>query len=314
MINPELPVNFTCQTTLNKQINFSGISLHKGVISNMKIKPSKANTGIVFRRTDKNYKQNVINAHFLNVSDTLLCTKLTNEHTLSISTVEHLMAALIGFGVDNVIVEVDCPELPVLDGSSSQFIRSFKKVGLKKLNENRKVINVLKKVSVFGKDRSISIEPNNGLTIEMEINHDCKLIKSQRFIYKLENSSFEDQLMNARTYGFKEHASMLIKQGLALGASENNALVFDGDTVSNEEGLRYYNEPVRHKILDCMGDIFMAGFRINGKVIAYKSGHELNNKLMRTLFSDNKNWNISSYKPSGIFTFENPLEPMAAIA
>ena len=314
MINPELPVNFTCQTTLNKQINFSGISLHKGVISNMKIKPSKANTGIVFRRTDKNYKQNVINAHFLNVSDTLLCTKLTNEHTLSISTVEHLMAALIGFGVDNVIVEVDCPELPILDGSSSQYIRSFKKVGLKKLNENRKVINVLKKVSVFGKDRSISIEPNNGLTIEMEINHDCKLIKSQRFIYKLENSSFEDQLMNARTYGFKEHASMLIKQGLALGASENNALVFDGDTVSNEKGLRYYNEPVRHKILDCMGDIFMAGFRINGKVIAYKSGHELNNKLMRTLFSDNKNWNISSYKSSGIFAFENPLEPMAAIA
>ena len=314
MINSKLPVNFTCQTTLNKQINFSGISLHKGVISNMKIKPSKANTGIVFRRTDKNYKQNVINAHFLNVSDTLLCTKLTNEHTLSISTVEHLMAALIGFGVDNVIVEVDCPELPILDGSSSQYIRSFKKVGLKKLNENRKVINVLKKVSVFGKDRSISIEPNNGLTIEMEINHDCKLIKSQRFLYKLENSSFEDQLMNARTYGFKEQASMLIKQGLALGASENNALVFDGDNVSNAEGLRYYNEPVRHKILDCIGDIYMAGFRINGKVIAYKSGHELNNKLMHTLFSDNKNWSISPYKSSETFNFENSLEPMTAIA
>jgi len=314
MINSELPVNFTCQTTLNKQINFSGISLHKGVISNMTIKPSKVNTGIVFQRIDKNYKQNVINAHFLKVSDTLMCTKLTNEHSISISTVEHLMAAFIGFGVDNVIVEVDCPELPILDGSSSQFIKAFKKVGLKKLNGNRKVINVLKKVSVNEKDRSISIEPNDGLTIEMEINHDCKLIKSQRFLYKLEDSSFENQLMNARTYGFKEQASMLIKQGLALGASENNALVFDGDNVSNEEGLRYYNEPVRHKILDCMGDIFMAGFRINGKVIAYKSGHELNNKLMHTLFSDNKNWSISPYRSSEIFNFENPLEPMAAIA
>ena len=156
MINPELPINFTFQTTLNKQISFSGISLHRGIISNMTIKPSKVNTGIVFRRIDKNYKLNNIKAHFLNVSDTLMCTKMTNEHNLSISTVEHLMAALIGFGIDNAIVEVDCPELPILDGSSSQFITAFKNVGLKKLNENRKVINVLKTVSVLEKDRSIS--------------------------------------------------------------------------------------------------------------------------------------------------------------
>ena len=114
MIDARLPVNFTCQTTLNKQINFSGISLHKGVISNMTIKPSKVDMGIVFRRIDKNYKKNVINAHFSNVSDTLMCTKLTNEYNLSISTVEHLMAALIGFGIDNVMIEVDCPELPIL--------------------------------------------------------------------------------------------------------------------------------------------------------------------------------------------------------
>ena len=148
----------------------------------------------------------------------------------------------------------------------------------------------------------------------MEISHNCKLINSQSFSFDLEGSAFEDQLMYARTYGFKEHASMLIKKGLALGASENNALVFNGDRVLNNDGLRYFNEPVRHKILDCLGDFFMAGYRINGKINAYKSGHELNNKLIHALFTENENWELETIDSKNIISNNNQSEKMAAIA
>ena len=307
------PVDYTYQTTLNNILTFSGITLHKGIISNLKIKPSQEDTGISFIRTDAK-SQNIVKAHYLNVAETNLCTKLSNNKGISISTVEHLMAAFIGFGVDNAIVEVDGPELPILDGSSAPFVNAFKDVGIKKLNQKRKVINVLRKVSIIEKDRYIILEPNNFLSINMEINHNCKLIDSQSFSFDLEGSSFEDYLKNARTYGFKEHASMLIKKGLALGASENNALVFNGDKVLNNDGLRYFNEPVRHKILDCLGDLFMAGYRINGKINAYKSGHELNNKLIHALFNENENWELKTLDSENIITNVNQSERIAAIA
>ena len=313
MKNLDYPVDYIYQTTLNNSFTFSGITLHKGIISKIKIRPSQGDTGISFIRTDaKNH--NIIKAHYLNVSETNLCTKLSNNNGISVSTVEHLMAAFIGFGIDNAIVEVDGPELPILDGSSAPFINAFKDIGIRKLAQKRKVINVLKKVSIIEKDRFITLEPNNFLSVNMEINHNCKLINSQIFLYDLEGSSFEDQLMNARTYGFKEHASMLIKKGLALGASENNALVFNGDTVLNNDGLRYFNEPVRHKILDCLGDLFMAGFRINGKINAYKSGHELNNRLIHALFTKNENWELKTIDSEKIISQNNQSEKIAAIA
>ena len=313
MKKPINPVDYTYQTTLNNILTFSGITLHKGIISNLKIKPSQEDTGISFIRTDAK-SQNIVKAHYLNVAETNLCTKLSNNKGISISTVEHLMAAFMGFGVDNAIVEVDGPELPILDGSSAPFVNAFKDTGIKKLSQKRKVINVLRKVSIIEKDRYIILEPNNFLSINMEINHNCKLIDSQSFSFDLEGSSFEDHLMNARTYGFKEHASMLIKKGLALGASENNALVFNGDKVLNNDGLRYFNEPVRHKILDCLGDLFMAGYRINGKISAYKSGHELNNKLIHALFTENKNWELKTLDSENIITDVNQSERIAAIA
>ena len=313
MKNPINPVDYTYQTTLNNILTFSGITLHKGIISNLKIKPSQEDTGISFIRTDAK-SQNIVKAHYLNVAETNLCTKLSNNKGISISTVEHLMAAFIGFGVDNAIVEVDGPELPILDGSSAPFVNAFKDVGIKKLNQKRKVINVLRKVSIIEKNRYIILEPNNFLSINMEINHNCKLINSQSFSFDLEGSSFEDHLKNARTYGFKEHASMLIKKGLALGASENNALVFNGDKVLNNDGLRYFNEPVRHKILDCLGDLFMAGYRINGKINAYKSGHELNNKLIHALFNENENWELKTLDSENVITNVNQSERIAALA
>ena len=307
------PINSKFQTTLKKNIQFTGITLHKGIIANITIKPSEADTGITFVRNDKK-KNNIIKAEYSNVSNTILCTKLSNIYNNSISTVEHLMAAFLGFGIDNACVEVDGPEIPILDGSSAPFIDSFKRVGVKALSQERKVINVLKKVSVIEQHRSITIEPNNILSIEMEINHDCKLINSQNYLFNLNSNSFEEELMYARTYGFKEQASMLIKKGLALGASETNALVFDGDNVLNHDGLRYYNEPVRHKILDCLGDFFIAGHRINGKVNAFKSGHELNNKLMRLLFSSKENWELTSFNSDQFVDCENSSESLAAIA
>ena len=306
-------INSRFQTTLKKNIQFSGITLHKGIIVNITIKPSEADTGITFVRIDKK-KNNIIKAKYSNVSNTLLCTKLSNTYNNSISTVEHLMAAFLGFGIDNACIEVDGPEIPILDGSSAPFIHSLKKVGFKTLPQERKVINVLKKVSVIEKHRSITLEPNNFLSIEMEINHNCKLINSQNYSFNLNSNAFEEELMYARTYGFKEQASMLIKKGLALGASETNALVFDGDSVLNQDGLRYYNEPVRHKILDCLGDFFIAGYRINGKVNAFKSGHELNNKLMRLLFSSKENWELTSYNTNQFVESDNSSENFAAIA
>ena len=313
MQNLNCPVDSKYQNTLNNSLTFSGITLHKGIISNIQIKPSQEDTGISFIRTDAK-NNNIIKAHYLNVSETNLCTKLSNNNGISISTVEHLMAAFIGFGIDNALVEVDGPELPILDGSSAPFVNAFKRTGIKTLNQKRKVINVLKKVSIIEKDRFITLEPNNFLSVNMEINHDCKLINSQSFSFDLQGSLFEDQLMSARTYGFKEHASMLIKKGLALGASENNALVFNGDTVLNNDGLRYFNEPVRHKILDCLGDFFMAGYRINGKINAYKSGHELNNKLIHALFTENENWELKTIDSENNINHNNQSEKIAAIA
>ena len=305
--------NSYLQTTLNNSINFSGISLHKGIVSNLKIIPAEVDTGIIFKRIDKNYN-NIIRAKYNFVSDTMMCTKLSNEYGLSISTVEHLMAAFLGFGIDNALVEVDCSELPILDGSSSNYIQSFKKMGLKYLRGHRKVIQVLKKISINENDRHISIEPFDNLKINIEIQHDCELIKSQSYSFELLDEKFENYLMNARTYGFKEHASMLIKKGLALGASESNALIFDGNSVINHSGLRYQNEPVRHKVLDCLGDIFMAGYRINGMVNGYKSGHELNNKLMHALFSNNENWCFKKYQKPKIQNHDKTEEKIAAIA
>jgi len=313
MVDVLNPINSRFQTTLKKNIQFSGITLHKGIIANITIKPSEADTGITFVRIDKK-KNNIIKAKYSNVSNTILCTKLSNTYNNSISTVEHLMAAFLGFGIDNACIEVDGPEIPILDGSSAPFIHSFKKAGVRTLPQERKVINVLKKVSVIEKDRSITLEPNNFLSIEMEINHDCKLINSQNYLFNLNSDSFEEELMYARTYGFKEQASMLIKKGLALGASETNALVFDGDSVLNHDGLRYYNEPVRHKILDCLGDFFIAGYRINGKVSAFKSGHELNNKLIRLLFSSKDNWELTSYNSEKFVESDSSSKNLAAIA
>ena len=274
--------NSSLQTTLKNSISFSGISLHKGIVSNLIIKPANEDTGIIFKRIDK-INNNIIKANYNSVSNTMMCTQLSNEYNLSISTVEHLMAAFIGFGIDNALVEVDCSELPILDGSSSNYIKAFKKIGLKYLESPRKVIHVLKKVTITENDRYISIEPYDNLKINIEIKHDCELINSQSYSFELLDGAFENYLMNARTYGFKEHASMLIKKGLALGASESNALIFDGNSVINHSGLRYHNEPVRHKTLDLIGDLALLGVPIKGHVTAARAGHASNVEFVKKL-------------------------------
>ena len=300
------------QTTLQNIVTFSGIALHNGHTSNLRILPAEANSGINFIRTDLSKHLNLIKANFKNVSDTKLCTRLTNDFNVSVSTVEHLMAAFMGYGIDNAMVEINCPETPILDGSSLSYINSFKKAGVKILPEKRKIINILKKVNINQNDKFISIEPFHSFEINMEIDHDSKAIKNQKYRFTLEGNSFENQIASARTYGFKEHAEVLRNQGYALGASINNALVFHGDKIISKEGLRYSDEPVRHKVLDCMGDIFMSGHRIRGKIFAYKTGHELNNKLMHAIFSNPQNWEKTEVSN---FT-ENLIDnvPIAALA
>ena len=290
MLDLECPGDKYFQTTIADEISFTGIGIHTGQLSKISIKPSSEDSGIIFCRIDKETGKNLIPALYTNVTSTQLCTKLTNSFNVSVRTVEHLMAAFIGFGIDNALVEINSSEVPILDGSSLPFIHAFKKIGVKKLLKKKKVINILKKLILKENDKYISIEPSNELEIEMEIFHNCKAIMKQNYHFILNNNSFLDEIAPARTYGFKEHASMLRQKGFALGASENNALVFNNNEVCNTEGLRFDNEPVRHKVLDCLGDIFMSGFIIKGKIKASKTGHELNNKLMHKIFNNNENW------------------------
>ena len=297
------------QKTISDKIELTGVGLHNGVDVNLTIKPSKPDTGISFKRIDVD-SDNTVNANFKNVVEPILCTKLKNQNGITVSTVEHLMAAFYGEGIDNALVEVDASEIPIMDGSAIEFVDAVRSVGIKEQNELRKFISVLKKVEVREGEKYISIEPlNKDLIVDFEIVYSNSLIRTRRKEFKLSNGDLTN-IYNSRTFCLFEDIEQIKSQGLAKGGTLDNAIVVQGDRVLNEDGLRNRHEFVYHKILDCLGDLMLSGHRIFGHIKTSQGGHALTNKLLVKFFSDQSNWRFESFnneEEAVSNSFKNPV-------
>ena len=283
------------QKTINKLIKMTGIGLHNGVIADLVIKPANENFGIKFCRVDID-KNDLITANFKNVIEPILCTKISNKNGITVSTVEHLMAAFFGEGVDNALVEINASEIPILDGSANDFVEAIRSVGLKEQSELRKFIQVEKKIEVREGEKFISIEPsNNDLIIDFEIIYKNPLIRTRRKEFKLSHNKLSE-IYSSRTFCLYEDIDHIKSKGLARGGSLENAIVVKDNEILNEDGLRNRHEFVYHKILDCIGDLMLSGNRIIGHVITSQGGHALTNKLLLKFFSDTSNWSLKSSK------------------
>lgn len=274
------------QTTIANSISCFGIGVHSGKNVNLTLHSAEANTGIIFRKIDSegNYIAD-IKADYSLVSNTMLSTSLTNKEGHTISTVEHLMAALWGCGIDNLIAEVDSDELPIMDGSAEHFCFMLDSAGIKELKAGRKIIEVIDEVTVEENGAIASIGPNDGFSVSVAIDYENKLIAYQERSFNYCNSCFKMDLSRARTFGLMSDEQKLRAAGLAKGASLDNVVVIDDSKVLNKEGLRYEDEFVRHKMLDSIGDLFLSGGFMKCNFKGYKSGHSLNNKLLRKLFA-----------------------------
>ena len=287
------------QKTLNETIIFDGVGLHSGERTHMEIKSAKPNTGIVFKRTDiKN--NNLIIPGVFNVSNAAYCTTISNDSGVIVSTIEHLMGALFGMGIDNAMIEINSQEVPILDGSAKEYVNEINRVGIKISETPIKIIKIEKKINFKDGDKTISIEPNKiSLDIDFEIKYDNSLIETQRNLVKV----YEDDLTevyNSRTFCLFEDIEKLKKMNLAKGGTLENAIVVKGEKILNENGLRNKKEFVNHKILDCMGDLYLSGYKIIGKLICSQGGHKLTNQLLRRVFEDNANFSIVEVKEKNI--------------
>ncbi len=293
------------QKTLANKINFSGIGIHTGVKVNMTVMPASPNSGIIFKRTDLN-KNNIVVPLYNNVTGTNLCTTISNEYGVKVSTIEHLMGAFYGAGIDNAIIEIDSQETPILDGSAKCYIEAFKKVGLKLSDQPLKIIKINKKIVIEDNEKFISIEKSNVTSdIEFEIKYRNKIISTQKNkINVLENQL--DDIFNSRTFCLYEDIEKLKKLDLGKGGSLDNAIVIKNNEILNKDGLRNKLEFVNHKILDCMGDLFLSGYKIIGSLKCSQGGHNLTNKLLRKVFSDQNNYSLIEIKGKQLpHTFTN---------
>ena len=283
------------QQTINSKIKLSGIGLHNGSNVNLTIRPAEENFGIKFSRVDID-KENLIEANYKNVVEPILCTKIKNAKGTTVSTVEHLMAAFFGEGIDNALVEIDASEVPILDGSANEFVDAIRSVGVKKQKELRKFLKVKKKVEIEDGKKYISIEPlENDLIVDFEIIYQNPLIRTRRQEFKLSSNDLS-QIYNSRTFCLYEDIDFIKSQGLAKGGSLENAIVVRGNEILNDDGLRNRHEFVNHKILDCLGDLMLSGHRILGHIKTSQGGHALTNKLLIKFLSDESNWTLESKK------------------
>ena len=279
------------QKTIKKNINIKGVGLHSGLDVNLTIKPSEANTGIVFKRIDLKVN-NIVIPNVFNVSSAVLCTTISNVHGVSISTLEHLMGAFYGMGIDNALVEIDNEEVPILDGSAKFFVEAIKNTGVETSDKPIKIIKIEKKIEFKDNEKCISIEPSKmSLDIDFELKYENSLIGTQRNMIKMYESDLND-IYNSRTFCLYEDVEKLKKMGLAKGGSLDNAIVVDKNKILNKEGLRNKKEFVNHKILDCMGDLYLAGYKMIGKVVCSQGGHKLTNQLLRKVFKNKENFSI----------------------
>lgn len=281
------------QLTLASAITCSGVALHSGDTVVMNIRPAEVNTGIVFLRTDVGAERGTVPARYDLVCETTLGTTLKNVHGTTIATVEHLMAALAGSGIDNAVIELDGPEVPIMDGSSEPFVFLLECAGTIEQDAPRRMIEVLKPVSVREGDCVATLEPHtDGFVLDITIEFPHHAIGRQNAVYDFTTTSFKQSLCRARTFGFAREVEKMHAMGLALGGSLKNAVVVGEEGVLNEEGLRYQDEFVRHKALDVVGDYYLAGGHFIAKATTTRPGHGVNNKLMRALFADPANYRI----------------------
>ena len=279
------------QKTIKKKVSFSGIGLHSGAQVNVCVKPSAPDTGIVFKRIDLK-ENNLIYPNFMNVSNTALNTTIVNNYGVKISTIEHLMGALFGMGIDNALVEIDNEEVPILDGSAKFFISKILSVGLELSNKPIKIIKINKKVEFKNSEKFISIEPSKlSLDIDFQLKYQNKIIGNQKNKINVYEDDLTD-IFNSRTFCLYEDIQTIKKNGLAKGGSLENAIVVKDEYVVNPEGLRNSKEFVNHKILDCIGDLFTCGYRMIASVNCSQGGHFMTNNLLKKVFEDKNNFSI----------------------
>ena len=283
------------QKTVNRDVSIDGVGLHSGKQVNMRILPALPNSGIQFKRIDIP-KNNIIIPSVFNVTSATLCTTISNEYGVKISTIEHLMAALFGLGIDNAMIELNNEEVPILDGSAKIFIEKIKSAGIKESNIPIKIISINKKISFEDNNKFISIEPSKtNLLIDFEIKYKNSLIGTQRNLVDVYNSNLSD-IYESRTFCLYEDVKKLQSMGLALGGSLDNAIVVKDNEVLNNGGLRNEKEFVNHKILDCIGDLFLSGYKVVGKIVCSQGGHKLTNDLLRKVYEDKKNFSLHEIK------------------
>ena len=287
------------QKTIKKAILFEGVGLHTGKPVVMKINPAEVNTGIIFKRNDLK-KNNLVIPEIFNVVNTSYCTTIENEYGVKISTIEHLMGALFCTGIDNALIEINSQEVPILDGSAKEFVEKINFTGITFSQTPKKIIKLEKKISVKDGDKIMSIEPNRiNLDIDFEIKFNNKIIGNQRNSVQVYETDLSD-IYNSRTFCVYEDIEKLKKMNLAQGGSLENAIVVKDNKILNEGGLRNEKEFVNHKILDCIGDLYLSGYKIIGKITCSQGGHSLTNQLLREVFQNKENFSIVEIKEKNI--------------
>ncbi|GAA0200164.1 MULTISPECIES: UDP-3-O-acyl-N-acetylglucosamine deacetylase [Kangiella] len=301
------------QRTLKTTIRATGVGLHTGDKVYLTLRPAPVDTGIVFRRVDLDPIVE-IDAKPENVGDTTLSTCLVKDD-VRISTVEHLLSAMAGLGLDNAYIDVSAPEVPIMDGSASPFVFLLQSAGVTEQNAPKKFIKIKKKVTVEDGDKKATFEPFDGFKVAFTIDFDHPVFKksSQTSVIDFSTTSFVKEVSRARTFGFMKDIEFLRANNLALGGSQDNAIVMDDFRVLNEDGLRYDDEFVKHKILDAIGDLFLLGHSLIGSFIGYKSGHALNNQLIRTLMADESTWELATYEDAKAAPISYIMNPALSV-
>tara|TARA_B100000989_G_scaffold298258_1_gene286765 strand:+ start:4520 stop:5440 length:921 start_codon:yes stop_codon:yes gene_type:complete len=283
------------QKTLSKKISLSGIGIHTGRKVNINILPANPNSGIIFKRIDLQ-KNNLVFANYSNVVDTTLCTTISNEYGTKVSTIEHLMGAFYGIGIDNALIEIDSQEVPILDGSAKIFINTINEIGLRFSDQPIKIIKINKSIKIQDGEKYISLDKSNiSGDIEFELKYNSKIIQNQKNKINIFEDNL-DEIFNSRTFCLYEDIEKLKKLNLGKGGSLENAIVIKDNKILNIDGLRNAKEFVNHKILDCMGDLFLSGYKIIGSLKCSQGGHKLTNQLLRKLFADKSNYSLIEIK------------------
>ena len=280
------------QKTLRKSIRCQGVGLHSGAMITMNLRPADIDSGIVFVRSDLEDGNNEIPASYDKVFDTRLCTVIANEFGASVGTIEHVMSALRAMEIDNLRVEIDGAEVPIMDGSAKPFLDLIDEAGVQTQDSERLVIRILKDVRYEEDGKWVSLAPSDIASFDGVIDFEQPVIGEQKFSVTLLNGNFAHDIASARTFGFEHEVEAMRAAGLARGGSLDNAIVLTDTEVLNKDGLRFQDEFIRHKLLDAIGDLYLAGAQIVGAYDSYKAGHYMNNMLLKTLFSDRSNYEI----------------------